>query len=152
MAAKDRKDDSPTSPLPWYKEGLRFECTQCGKCCTGSPGYVWVTEAEISAMAGFLNISTAEFKKKYVRLCNNRFALVERKSQGYDCVFLKDNKCLVYGARPTQCRTFPWWKENLNSEESWKLAARECEGINENAPVVPLSHIEKSLLEKETNS
>ena len=29
--------------------GLRFECTQCGDCCTGAPGYVWVNKAEISA-------------------------------------------------------------------------------------------------------
>ena len=20
---------------PWYREGLRFECTQCGACCSG---------------------------------------------------------------------------------------------------------------------
>ena len=28
----------------WYSEGLRFECTQCGACCSGEPGYVWVDE------------------------------------------------------------------------------------------------------------
>ena len=37
--------------LPWYADGLRFECSQCGDCCTGEPGYVWVDEAEITAMA-----------------------------------------------------------------------------------------------------
>ena len=31
--------DSPE----WYRDGLRFECTRCGACCTGAPGYVWVT-------------------------------------------------------------------------------------------------------------
>ena len=30
---------------PWYRDGLRFECTRCGHCCTGAPGYVWVDAA-----------------------------------------------------------------------------------------------------------
>lgn len=32
-------------------------------------------------------------------------------------------------ARPTQCRTFPWWPQHLVSDYDWQLAARECEGI-----------------------
>ena len=35
----------------WYHEGLRFECTQCGKCCSGAPGFVWVDDGEVAAMA-----------------------------------------------------------------------------------------------------
>lgn len=133
--------------LPWYKEGLRFECTGCGKCCTGTSGYVWVSEEEMAEMATTLNISLKMFKMKYIRQKDNRFALVEKKTQSgdYDCIFLKDNKCQVYQARPRQCRTFPWWPENLTDEESWGLAALECEGINENAPIVSFQEIEKSL-------
>lgn len=129
------------NPLPWYKEGLRFKCTECGKCCTGSPGYVWVTDDEMSSMAAVLNISVELFKRKYVRQRDNRYALVEKKSEDNACIFLKDKKCLVYQARPKQCRTYPWWKENLHSEESWKIAAESCEGISFEAPVVPLSEI-----------
>lgn len=129
--------------LPWYKDGLRFKCTECGKCCTGPSGYVWVSEEEMSAMAQELSISVEVFKRKYTRVRDNRYALTERKTQAgdYDCVFLKDKKCEIYKARPTQCRTFPWWKENLNTEESWKLAAQECEGINDQAPLIPYSQI-----------
>ena len=36
---------------PWYQDGLKFNCTQCGDCCTGAPGFVWVNQAEIEAMA-----------------------------------------------------------------------------------------------------
>lgn len=134
-----------SSPLPWYKDGLRFKCTECGKCCTGSPGFVWITKEEISAMADFLNIPVELFKRKYIRSRDNRYALIEKKTANgdYECIFLKDKKCQVYKARPTQCRTFPWWKENLTTEESWKLAAKECEGISINAPLVPYSQIEQ---------
>ncbi len=41
------------SPAPWYQDGLAFTCTQCGKCCTGDPGFVWVTDEEIAALAAF---------------------------------------------------------------------------------------------------
>lgn len=141
----ENQESSPTKPssdtLPWYKNGLNFKCTECGKCCTGSPGYVWVSEDEMMAMAAALNVSLDLFKRKYIRQSDNRYALIEKKSQHFDCIFLKDRKCLVYQARPIQCRTFPWWKENLGSEESWKKASESCEGINEQAPLIPYSEI-----------
>jgi uncharacterized protein len=130
---------------PWYKDGLRFKCTGCGKCCTGSPGYVWVTEDEIVKMSEFLGIGVDEFVKKYIRQRFDRYALIEMKAKNYDCVFLKDNMCLVYAARPLQCRTFPWWKENLTSEQSWKQTAEGCEGINDEAPLIPCTLIEQEL-------
>lgn len=129
----------------WYQEGLAFKCTECGKCCTGSPGYVWVNMSEIEEMASFLNISIKDFKRLYVRRIGSRYSLIESKLT-YDCVFLKDKTCRVYGARPTQCRTFPWWPQNLKSKESWEEVARGCEGINPKAPVVPFEEIETQQL------
>lgn len=125
--------------LPWYKDGLRFKCTECGKCCTGGPGFVWVELDEMQAMAKQLNISLDLFKRKYTRVREQRYALVEKKS--HDCIFLEGKKCQVYQARPKQCRTYPWWKENLQTPESWKSAAEACEGISDTAPLVPLSDI-----------
>ena len=142
--------ENQTEQEPWYKEGLRFKCTECGQCCTGAPGYVWVNDQEIAAMAEFLQISVDMFKKQYLRLKDNRYSLIEKKAHNYDCVFLKDKKCLVYKARPIQCRTYPWWKENLASEEGWKTAALSCEGINDQAPVVPFEQIVQLLRAKET--
>ena len=136
-------------PLPWYKEGLRFKCTECGKCCSGQPGFVWTTLEEIKVMAAALNLPEKIFKMRFIRNRGNRLALVEKKNAqgGRDCIFLKDNKCTIYQARPKQCRIFPWWRENLNTPESWKIASSFCEGINSKAPLVPLSEIEQSLNE-----
>ncbi|MCE5318516.1 MAG: YkgJ family cysteine cluster protein [Parachlamydia sp.] len=138
-------DENASKTLPWYRDGLRFKCTECGKCCTGSPGYVWVTEQEIDSMAKQIDLSVELFKRKYLRQRDNRYALAEKKSQNRDCIFLKDNKCTIYQARPAQCRTFPFWKENLNSEESWKLASEACEGIHDQAPLIPYSIIQELL-------
>jgi len=29
---------------PWYADGLSFTCTCSGNCCTGGPGFVWMSE------------------------------------------------------------------------------------------------------------
>lgn len=137
--------DKAKRSLPWYKDGLRFSCTQCGKCCTGSPGFVWVTEEEIEGMAKFLNLAIPVFKRLYVRRLDQRYLLVEKKSQNHSCVFYQDQKCQVYAARPLQCRAYPFWQENMQSEESWQQAAQECEGITSDAPLVPFETIEKFL-------
>lgn len=139
----DMDANEGASALPWYKDGLRFKCTECGKCCTGAPGFVWVTEEEIEDMAEALKMPTQTFMIKYVRRRDNRYALneIKVKDDEYACVFLKDKKCTLYHNRPKQCRTFPWWQHNLNSPRSWQLAAGECEGINEQAPLLPYSQI-----------
>lgn len=129
--------------IPWYSGGLRFKCTECGKCCTGGPGYAWVTNEEIQAIADYLKMNIKDFGKKYLRFTKGRYALVEKSS--YDCIFLKDKKCTIYPVRPNQCRTFPWWVQNLTSPESWKEAAMSCEGISEDAPLVPLETIQTQL-------
>ncbi|NGX40106.1 MAG: hypothetical protein KR126chlam1_01446 [Chlamydiae bacterium] len=130
---------------PWYKKGLRFACTECGKCCTGEPGYVWIIQEEIEDMAAFLKITVPEFIKSYTREVSGQLSLKEYP-RTYDCIFLNGGKCSVYGARPKQCRTFPFWSDNLKSKEAWEETARKCEGINhEHAPLIPLSQIQKQL-------
>lgn len=127
--------------LPWYQEGLRFKCTGCGACCTGAPGYVWVTEEDIERIAQFLNISAEECRTTYVRRVHGRLSLKERP-KNYDCVFLEGKRCTIYPVRPKQCRTFPWWKENLTTPAHWKRAASYCEGIDhEDAPLISLEEI-----------
>lgn len=136
---------------PWYKKGLKFACTQCGKCCTGKPGYVWINDEQVQKMADFLKMNVHEFMERYTRQVDGHLALKEFP-RTYDCIFLRDGKCLVYKARPTQCQTFPFWPENLESEEAWKKAQICCEGINhEHAPVIPLSEIQKRLDEMENS-
>jgi uncharacterized protein len=112
----------------WFKDGLRFQCTQCGNCCTGAPGYVWVNKAEIEALAAKLAIGVMEFEEKYVREVGVRKSLVEY-SNG-DCVFFDGvaRKCTVYEARPRQCRTWPFWDSNVRTPETWDHTCEVCPG------------------------
>lgn len=129
----------------WYSNGLRFQCTGCGKCCGGYPGYVWVSHEEMEKISSFLKISLQEFSRKYIRRVGNRYSLIERK-HNYECIFLHQKKCSIYEARPIQCKTYPFWPQNLNSKENWEAEAKTCEGISEAAPVVAFEKIEEEHL------
>ena len=113
---------------PWYKDGLRFECSQCGDCCTGAPGYVWVNKEEISKLADTQEMAVDEFESLYVRTIGIRKSLKEFPNG--DCVFfdVQTRKCQVYEARPRQCRTWPFWDSNLKNEEAWELTCEVCPG------------------------
>ena len=114
----------------WYKNGLRFGCTACGKCCRGGPGVVWVSEEECVAIASALGVCLEEFHSKYTRMLGERRALKEIGKE-WDCVLLKAQKqCIVYLERPRQCKSFPWWKGILASQEAWKETKKYCEGLD----------------------
>jgi Fe-S-cluster containining protein len=123
----DRPMSSSDSDLPWFRDGLSFECTRCGACCTGAPGYVWVDAEEIARLAEHLHQTIEQFTKRYIRRVGDRFSLIERP--GGDCIFWdKKAGCTVYPARPVQCRTWPFWPENLESPEDWTRVKRVCPG------------------------
>ena len=109
-------------------DGLQFTCSACGDCCTGEPGHVWVNAEEIGALATKLGMSSAEFEETYVRRVGSRRSLFERFNG--DCVLLdaESRRCTVYSARPTQCRTWPFWPSNLESEDAWQQTCEECPG------------------------
>ena len=129
---------------PWYKDGLRFQCTQCGDCCTGAPGYVWVIKQEIEQLAAHLGLSVTEFEAKYVRSVGVRKSLIEYENG--DCVFFdgQTRKCTVYDARPRQCRTWPFWDSNVRTAETWQQTCEACPGSGK-GQLYSLETIRKSL-------
>ncbi len=116
----------------WYKAGLSFECIQCGNCCTGEPGYVWTTKEEVLRISEFLGRTDGWLDKEHLRRVGFHYSLTE-KANG-DCIFLerKDGRtgCRIYPVRPLQCRTWPFWSQNLRSPDTWNEAHRKCPGVN----------------------
>ncbi|MDO5309817.1 MAG: YkgJ family cysteine cluster protein [Planctomycetia bacterium] len=115
----------------WYSNGLRFSCQQCGKCCSGAPGFVWVTDQEIGEMAKEMGISRSEFEVAFVRLIKGRAKSLREREDG-DCVLLNEEtrRCILYKTRPTQCRTWPFWFDNIASQKAWKKTVRSCPGCD----------------------
>lgn len=115
------------SEAVWYRDGLAFECTRCGDCCRGAPGFVWVDREEMERLAAALGLSLEEFGRRFLRMVGRRISLIEKP--GGDCVFWDQSQgCLVYEARPTQCRTWPFWPENLETPRDWKRTCDVCPG------------------------
>jgi Fe-S-cluster containining protein len=112
---------------PWYKDGLSFTCTRCGACCTGAPGYVWVDADEVAALAAHRGETPDEFSTRFVRKVGGRYSLIEKP--GGDCIFWERGVgCTVYEARPVQCRTWPFWPENVETPEDWENVTQICPG------------------------
>jgi Fe-S-cluster containining protein len=124
----------------WYADGLRFSCTQCGNCCSGPPGTVWVTAEEGQRIARRLGVDQGTFYERYARPVGKRWSLRERPfGDGLDCILLDRDRvpgravCSVYEDRPRQCRSWPFWPENLRSLRHWERARDRtpCPGMDQ---------------------
>ena len=100
------------------KEGFDYgfiqsACYSCGgRCCTGESGYIYVNKNEMERIASFLEMDIETFKEKYLYKKGYKYSIKEVKvDESYECVFYdkEHNGCLIYQARPIQCRTFPFW-------------------------------------------
>jgi len=130
---------------PWYADGLRFECTRCGKCCSGFPGYVWVNQDELQAIAELRQEPLEEVIGLYTRAVHGRRSL--RDTLKDDCIFFSDETgCTIYAARPRQCRTWPFWESNLESEETWTETEGRCPGAGRGS-LIPVEEITRRMRE-----
>lgn len=114
----------------WWREGLRFSCANCGRCCGTYPGTVCFTDEERDGMAAHIGVEPEEFDRLYVWRKYGVRSLRERSN--YDCVLIdaETKKCTVYDVRPTQCRTFPFWEDVIENKDAWETYASFCPGMN----------------------
>jgi len=138
---------SASNVTPWYADGLRFSCTQCGNCCTGPPGYVWFSPSEAKALAERFGMTVGQFRRTYAKRVHGDWSLNEVETEhGFDCVFLDRSdgraRCSVYEDRPLQCRTWPFWPENLRTPAAWAAVRRNtpCPGMGTGTRI-PLEQI-----------
>jgi len=117
-----------SADAPWYRNGLRFECQACGRCCTPPDGYVWLKHDDLRRLAAHAGLTEEAFAQKHVRRVGVCMALLAGVRTS--CVFLEKGRCTVYEARPLQCRRFPFWKETLENRQAWRDLTDECPGVN----------------------
>ena len=131
---------------PFYAQGLRFACTRCSACCRGGPGYVFLSSSDLHALLVFLSLDFPQFFHNYCTVVDTGMgmALSLAEKPNYDCVFWEKDGCSVYGARPVQCSTYPFWASILESQRSWLDERAACPGIGA-GDLVNASSIEKQL-------
>ncbi len=110
----------------FFDKGLRFECQRCGACCTGEPGIIYIDKDEIKQGAKYLSVQVSEFIETYLYPFMNGYSVREH-SDGR-CFFYNEG-CTIYAVRPNQCKTFPFWFENLRSQKKWLHVSKKCPGI-----------------------
>jgi Fe-S-cluster containining protein len=122
--------------------GFRFECQPgCIECCR-QKGFVYLTEEDLRRAAAYVGLSPEAFESKYVyrtrrllRFRTPRGRLWLQLSgrpvfpRGARCPFLTHEGCSIHPAKPTQCRTFPFWPELVESRHEWLETARYCPGM-----------------------
>lgn len=161
--------DAPSAP--WWKDGLSFKCTGCGRCCMNE-GEVWLDSDEFHDLCIALCMSPKAAADAYVeqvvsgwvRLKNKPVAAAAQVN-GSGCIFLDSDgkQCTIYENRPAQCRTYPYWPNLLQSREAfdaegvlpdgeggpsakhWTPEAGGCEGVNGGAAAVPPVVVQRNL-------
>lgn len=139
-------EENTTGDGKWYRDGLKFKCTGCGDCCTGTPGNVWVDDEEVAAIAEFLDKPIGEIRLFHTRPTRGRVSLVDFPNG--DCTFFdpRTRGCTVYPVRPKQCRTWPFWNSNIATEKDWQETQKECPGCGQ-GDLISLDEIERRAAE-----
>ena len=91
----------------YYPAGLRWVCTRCGRCCKDVEGWdrrvlLLTNDVKLLEAAGEIGFHEPEEEGKFVAIM--------RKREGR-CVFLDEEGCRVYEARPLLCRMYPFYVE-----------------------------------------
>ena len=114
----------------WYRKGLRFSCQQCGRCCRDDGAYteVYITREDIQVMAAHQDLFPHQFRRRHVT-SSDKFLVL--RSKAGTCCMLKAGQCRIYPVRPKQCRTWPFWPENLSRRAWYGVVRKRCPGVGQ---------------------
>ena len=107
-----------------------FECRMCGDCCRGYGG-TYVSTSDIQAIAAYLHIDPADFKKKYCRMSGSRYVIAQ--SNGGYCIFW-DQLCRIHPVKPRMCKNWPYIEAVLIDVANWRIMGASCPGIRTDIP------------------
>jgi len=100
----------------------QMDCKTCANCCRVPE--VGITERDIEKLAKFVGVARHELLRDYTARDEKDALILKRNEAG--CVFLQDNLCTVYDARPQNCANFPHLVRGSGSIASrmWQLVDR----------------------------
>src|ERR1019366_2088164 len=109
----------------WYANGVKYECTMCGKCCRATKEtkdnlVLSLSREESRVIAKRIGVSQRDFLQKYTEQFETELALRWKllPDGTYACHFLntETNQCTIYDIAPYQCRSWPFWADAFTSK------------------------------------
>ena len=102
------------------------------------------------------------FIKNFTEVVDGYISLAS--PDGGACVFY-DKGCSIYSVRPSQCSSYPFWKDILKTDRRWAAESKTCRGIGQgknwtkkeiehqiNSRVINLMQVEKVQDERDGKS
>ncbi|MBN2228788.1 MAG: YkgJ family cysteine cluster protein [Candidatus Thorarchaeota archaeon] len=139
-----------------------FECTKCGTCCRDDSILITVTGGDIKNISSVLDLSPEEILRAldfYITsddrpaplglkdipspITERGKALIAlRKMENGECIFLKDDLCMIHTFRPVVCQSFPFVFSIKGGEIMWGLSAKKeiCPGLG-TGPLVSVDEL-----------
>lgn len=112
--------NEPFDAVPIKQSGqINFRCTLCGDCCRNLENAVMLESLDAYRLLQYLKKSGSpitgmdELYDRYtepIPLNEQGYPICVLKTRGpqHECIFLKNNRCSVYEARPRTCRLYPF--------------------------------------------
>ena len=113
-----------------YPRNVRFKCVKCGVCCGNTQErtrHVLLLDEEANEIAKATNKSIYEFAIEIEQRAPYCYEMKKTKESG-KCVFLRENRCVIYSKRPLICRFYPFGFTNWEQQKTFYYT-KECPGI-----------------------
>ena len=128
-----------------YPPAVHFQCTKCGKCCGDTKQktrHILLLKTEAEQIATATSQPTSQFTAKIKDKAPYSYEM--KKTKDGKCVFLENNRCTIYSARPLICRFYPFELKIAHSGKHTFLYTLECSGINK-GPILSKNYFRKLL-------
>lgn len=146
---------NPNKPGVTIEDGVlpKFECTKCGACCCDEFLLVTVTGYDLVKIAAILGLGPDELLKALdfyivsdgittpigleripsVQTERGLAFMALKKMENGDCIFLKEDLCMIHPVRPLVCRSFPFVFTESEGQRNWGLSAKKeiCPGLGQ---------------------
>ena len=87
----------------------KYICQRCTNCCRW-PGFVRLTNEDITRIASYLKQSEFRFIQTYTRLRPHRDGLALQDRGDGSCVFLDGQSCAIHPVKPAQWTSRNCWR------------------------------------------
>jgi Fe-S-cluster containining protein len=128
-----------------YPAAMRFQCIKCGICCGDTQEktrHILLLKTEAEQIATTTSQPTSAFTVKIKDKAPYSYEM--KKTEEGKCVFLENNCCTIYTARPLICRFYPFELKIAHDGKHTFLYTTECPGINK-GPMLSKNYFRKLL-------